>query len=185
MKKNFENLLNLAKEGQVDAQAQLLPLVYDELKKSAQRLMRSENSNHTLQATALLHEAYFKINGASLDLCQNKAHFVGLTVRMMRQILCDHARSKQAEKRGGGQTLLSLNDELAEKSTHQDQLDVLILHDCLEKLAQLDPRQAQLVELRYFGGLELEECADVLQCSLATVKRDWVFARAWMAKELN
>lgn len=170
---------------------QLLPAVYAELRRQAARAMRRENPDHTLQATALVHEAYLRLVDQRRVEWRNRTHFFGVAAHMMRRILVDHARGRQAAKRGGAAQRLALSDAVADAciaGAHQDGgegLDVLALHEALERLAMLDPDQARLVELRYFGGLTIEETADALGVSPATVKREWTIARSWLRRELS
>lgn len=162
----------------------LFPIVYDELHSIASALFKNEfRAAHTLQPTALVHEAYLRLVGDSAGITwQNRAHFFGIAARSMRQILVNHAVARNADKRGGGQTVLALDDAVGYLQTQN--LEILSLHHALERLAELDPRQAQIVELRFFGGLTIEETAEVLDLSTATVKRDWEMARAWLFREL-
>jgi RNA polymerase sigma factor (TIGR02999 family) len=164
----------------------LLPLVYDELHRQAARALRREAAGHTLQATALVHEAYLRLfDQARVDL-HNRAQFFGVAARCMRRILVDHARARRALKRGGGEQQLTLaHAEFAAESAGDAQADVLALHEALERLAGMDPEQGRLVELRYFGGLSIADTAGVLGVSAATVKRDWAVARAWLRRELE
>ena len=177
--------------GDHTAGEQLLPAVYAELRRQAARAMRRENSDHTLQPTALVHEAYLRLVDQRRVEWRSRAHFFGVAAHLMRRILVDHARGRQAAKRGGGAQRLVIADALAEAciagaSPDVDAgLDVLALHEALERLAELDPDQARLVELRYFGGLTIEETADALGVSPATVKREWAIARSWLRRELS
>jgi RNA polymerase sigma-70 factor, ECF subfamily len=158
----------------------LLPEVYAELHRQAERAMRGEGAEHTLQATALVHEAWLRL--ADQHVAWNdRAHFHGVAAQLMRRILVDHARARHAAKRGGGATRVTLSDAPAAEQG----ADVLALHEALERLAALDPDQAHLVELRWFGGLSIEETAKVLGVSPATVKREWAVARAWLRRELE
>jgi RNA polymerase sigma factor (TIGR02999 family) len=170
--------------GALDA---LLPIVYDELRRQAARALRRESPEHTLQATALVHEAYFRLIDQQRVQFQNRAHFFGVCAQLIRRILIDHARARQAEKRGGGQTCLTLGDADAQRDGSADEsaVDVLALHEALERLDALDHRQARIVELRYFGGLSIEETAAALDVAPATVKRDWTMARAFLRRELD
>jgi RNA polymerase sigma factor (TIGR02999 family) len=169
--------------GDPSAGEQLLPAIYDELRRQAGRAMRREASMHTLQATALVHEAYLRLIDQSRVRWQNRAHFFGVAAQVMRRILVDHARGRDAAKRGGGAQRLTLND--ADAVAGESDVDVLDLHEALERLAALDPLQARLVELRYFSGLNIEETAEALDISPATVKREWAVARAWLRRELT
>lgn len=175
----------LIRYGKGDAQAieELLPRVYQELRRLAASYMRKENAEHTLQATALVHEAYFRLIDQKEVQWQNRAHFFGVAAQMMRRILIDHARVKHANKRGGDHTKVSFDEAL--HWSEKDGPDLLAIDAALTKLQQLDERQAKVVELRYFGGLSIEETAEALETSPATVKRDWLLAKAWLARELQ
>jgi RNA polymerase sigma factor (TIGR02999 family) len=162
---------------------QLLPAIYAELHRQAERAMRREASEHTLQPTALVHEAYLRLIDQSRVEWRNRSHFFGVAAQVMRRILVDHARGRLAAKRGGDVQRLTLSDAEAPASA-DDGVDVLALHEALESLAKLDPRQARIVELRYFTGLTIEETAEALEMSPATVKREWSVARAWLRREL-
>jgi RNA polymerase sigma factor (TIGR02999 family) len=165
---------------------ELLRVVYAELHRQADRAMRREGSAHTLQATALVNEAYLRLVDQRRVEWRNRAHFFGVAAQLMRRILVDHARARLAAKRGSGVSMLSLGDVGArEEHGIEADVDVLALHDALEKLAALDPDQARLVELRYFSGLSIEETAEALEVSPATVKREWASARAWLKRELE
>ncbi len=163
----------------------LLPAVYQELKRLAQAYMRRENSQHTLQATALVHEAYLKLIDQHSVQWKNRAHFFGVAAQIMRRILVDHARSKHADKRGGKDVRVAFDEAMHAKKSESVDADLLALDAALERLAAIDPRQAQVVELRYFGGLSIEETAEVLKTSPATVKRDWTMAKAWLHREVK
>src|SRR5918992_1070772 len=171
--------------GDQTAGERLLPAVYAELRRQAARAMRRESSEHTLQATALVHEAYLRLIDQRRVEWRNRAHFFGVAAQMMRRILVDHARARHAAKRGGGVKQLTLGDADAAEQDAQQGLDLLALHEALERLASLDADQARLVELRYFGGLSIEETAEALDVSPATIKREWAIARAWLRRELN
>lgn len=171
--------------GDSGAAEQLLRAIYDELHRQAARAMRREANAHTLQATALVNEAYLRLLDQRRVEWRNRAQFFGIAAQLMRRILVDHARARQAAKRGGGQRALSLAEADGGPAQANDEVDVLALHDALDKLATLDPDQARLVELRYFSGLSIEETADALGVSPATVKREWVIARAWLRRELE
>jgi len=164
----------------------LLPIVYGELRRQAARALRREGGAHSLQATALVHEAYFRLVEQDRVQWQNRAQFFGVAAQILRRILIDHARARRAAKRGGGAVRLTL-EEL--NTPHEgdrvgDALDILALHDALERLGKLDPAQVRLVELRYFAGLTIEETAAALGLSPATVKREWAVARGWLRREL-
>lgn len=164
----------------------LLPAIYSELHRQAERAMRRENPEHTLQATALVHEAYLRLVDQKRAAWKNRAQFFGVAAQVMRRILVDHARERLAAKRGGGAQRLTLGHaDAAAVGSADGGLDVLALHEALEALADLDPQQARLVELRYFSGLNIEETAEALGISPATVKREWAVARAWLKRELS
>jgi RNA polymerase sigma factor (TIGR02999 family) len=160
----------------------LMPLVYDELHRLAHRYLRNERSDHTLQSTALVHEAYLRMVDQKTVHWQNRAHFFGVAAQSIRHILVDHARGHRAAKRGAGAAKLSLDEAIGVPD--RQEIDVLALDESLERLASLDPQQGQIVELRFFGGLSIEETAEVLHISPATVKRDWVMAKAWLYQNL-
>jgi len=162
---------------------EVFPLVYAELRRIAGREMRREKPGRTLQTTALVHEAYLRLlKDASLSF-ENRAHFLGVAARAMREILIEHARARAARKRGGGGVRVTLDDAMA--SLASPSIDVLALEEALQRLARLDQRHARVVELRYFGGMSVEETAAALDLSPATVKRDWTLARAWLYRELG
>ena len=160
----------------------LAPIVYDELRRLAGAYMRRERPGQTLQATALVHEAYMRLAGAGTPW-NDERHFVGIAARSMRQILIERARARGALKRGGVQARVTLDEALV--AGGEQSFDILALDTALEKLAALDPEQARLVELRFFGGLTVEETAEAMSISPATVKRHWAVARAWLARELE
>jgi len=169
--------------GDRQALEKLTPLVYDELRRLAGRYLRQERVGHTLQSTALVHEAYMKLVGQNNVKWQNRAHFFGIAAQMIRRILVDYARARKADKRGSGAEKLSLDEAIALPGG-QD-LDLVALDDALDGLAKIDARQSRLVELRFFAGLTIEETAEVMQMSLATAKRDWVAAKAWLSREVR
>ena len=171
------------RNGNQEALAHMLPLVYDELRRLAKRYLQRERPNHTLQATALVHEAYLRLVDQRLAQWQNRAHFFGVAAQVMRRILVDHARNQQADKRGGGAAKLSLDDAVGLVEARE--VDLVALDDALTTLATLDERQSRIVELRFFGGLTVEEVAEVVGISPATVKRDWSMARAWLYRALQ
>lgn len=171
--------------GDAAAGDQLLPIVYDALHQQAARAMRREAGEHTLQATALVHEAYLRLVDQRRIEWRNRAQFMGVAAEVMRRILVDHARTRLAAKRGGGVQRVTLDERHDEAPASEGAgLDVLDLHEALERLATLDPAQSRLVELRYFGGLSIEETAEIMHVSPATVKREWAIARAWLRREL-
>ena len=160
--------------------------VYDELHRQAARAMRRETPEHTLQATALVSEAYLRLIDQRRVQWRNRAHFFGVAAQLMRRILVDHARGRHAAKRGGGMAQLTLGDDDAASGAPDERgVDVLVLNEVLERLATMDPAQARIVELRYFGGLTIEDTAEALGVSPATVKREWAVARAWLRRELG
>ena len=161
----------------------LLPLVYDELRRLAAAYLRRERPGQTIQATALVHEAYLRLLKDKPDRWQNRAHFCAIAAHSMRQILIERARARGALKRGGVQARVTLDEGLlAADSPH---IDLLALDEALQRLEAIDPEQARLVELRFFGGLTIEEAAEAMNISAATVKRHWTIARAWLARELS
>ena len=160
-----------------------MPVVYSEVRKLARSYLRRERPDHTLQATALVNEAYIRLIDQRDVKWQNRAHFFGIAAQIMRRILVDHARMQKAGKRGSGVTPVVLDDALEVASDQH--LDFVALDDALNALAELDPRQAKIVELRYFGGLSIDETAEVVQLSPATVKREWAGARTWLRRELE
>ena len=162
-----------------------MPLVYDELRRLAASYLRRERPGQTLQATALVNEAYIRLIGEKAHNWQNRTHFLAIAALSMRQILVQRARTRKAVKRGGDPQRITLDEQLLPASPDQGEVDVLALDAALEKLAALNDRQAKIVELRYFGGLSVEEAAEALDISPATVKRDWTLARAWLKKELG
>ncbi len=174
-------LLDL-QHGREGASDRLVPLVYSELHDLAVHYMRNERADHTLQPTALVHEAYLRLVDQRNATWQNRSHFFGIAAQAMRRILVDHARRKRATKRAGGERV-TLDESVAEAP--QRSVDLIALDDALVKLAALDPRQAKVVELRYFGGLDIEQVAESIGISPATVKRDWTFARAFLQREMD
>ena len=157
---------------------ELLPLVYAELRRLAASYLRRERAGHTLQPTALVHEAYLRMIDQTQAHWQNRAHFFGVAAQMMRRILVDHARAQQAEKRGGEFQKLSLDENIDVSGQRADEL--VALDDALERLAEIDPKKSRVVELRFFGGLSVEETAEVLGVSAPTIKREWRMAKAWL-----
>jgi RNA polymerase sigma factor (TIGR02999 family) len=169
--------------GDREAAERLFPLVYDELKRQARIFLNRERKDHTLQPTALVHEAYLRLVDQANLKVENRTHFFGIASRLMRQILVDHARRKNAEKRGGAAQRLSLDD--VEIGPELAAGDVLVLHEALEQLESLDERKAQVVEMRFFGGMKEDEIAEVLGVNEKTVRRDWQFAKLWLYRELS
>ncbi len=176
-------LLEHARGGDQGALEKLIPLVYAELRKIAAGYLRRERVGHTLQATALVHEAYLRLLKDEDLSFQNRAHFFAIAARSMREILVERARARDAAKRGGGRRRITLDEHVG--GVGEQAVDVLALDEALERLARLDEGQARLVELRYFGGLTVEETAAALRVSPATVKRNWAVARAWLYRELT
>ena len=181
--KTVTEVLNELAKGDERALDRLLPVVYRELKRLAAGYLRSERAEHTLQPTALAHEAYLRLVGREEIQWQNRAHFLGVAARAMREILVDHARRRKALKRGGGQALTLYDEALPVAGGRPVAFDDL--DQALVDLARLSERQAKVVELRYFGGLTIEETGEVLGISPVTVKRDWATARAWLYRELT
>lgn len=163
---------------------QLTPLIYEELRSLARYYMHSERGDHTLQATALVNEAYLRLIDLSRMSWRSRAHFFAVAAQLIRHILVDHARSRQALKRGGNLQKLSLDQSLEVSAAEQD-VDLVALDDALEALAQLNPQQSRVVELRYFAGLSIEETAEVLGVSVSTIKRQWALARSWLHTRLS
>jgi RNA polymerase sigma factor (TIGR02999 family) len=182
-REDVTQVLAQMKDGDKRAADRLLPLVYDEFRALARHYLSQERMNHTLQPTALVHEAYMKLVDQTRVDWQGKNHFFAVAAQAMRRILVDHARSRQRDKRGGGRARVAL-DEACALSPQKDE-DVLALDEALEKLASIDPRQAKVVELRFFGGMNVDEVAKALGVSKRTVEGDWTFARAWLARELR
>jgi RNA polymerase sigma factor (TIGR02999 family) len=176
-------LLQEAASGDRAREQELFDAVYSELRRLASFAMRSERSDHTLQPTALVHEAYLRLVGASKLSYEGRRHFYNLAAQTMRNILIDHARAQMAAKRGAGARQVELTETSAVQINQPEQL--LAIHNALDQLKELDPRQAKIVELRYFCGLSVPETASILEVSEKTVKREWSFARAWFEKELR
>jgi len=171
------------REGDREALETLMPLVYAELRRLARHYLQQERSDHTLQSTALVHEAYLRLAGQNSPQWQNRAHFFGIAARVMRQILVEYARGHKAAKRGGGSPCTLALDEALEIQ-QKTNVDVVALDDALDRLSELDPQQSRIVELRFFGGLTIEDTSEVMGISPATVKRDWTSARAWLHREI-
>ena len=170
-------------QGNEEAREALIPVVYNELRRQARRHLRGERPDHTLESAALVNEAYLRLVRHGTPQWQNRAHFFGVATQLMRHILVDHARKRIAAKRGAGAPVLALDPELA--PAQKPGIDLVALDDALSKLTALDSQQGRLIELRFFGGLSIEETAVVLGVSPATVKREWVTARAWLRRELK
>jgi RNA polymerase sigma factor (TIGR02999 family) len=169
--------------GDVSARDALVPLVYDELRRIARRCLASQSSSHTLQPTALVHEAYLRLARRDSFDWQNRAHFFAMAAQMMRQILVDHARKQAASKRGANPVTVVIDESMAVPKAPS--LDLLALDDALQRLALLDPRQSRIVELRFFGGLSIEETSEVVKISPATAKREWATARLWLHQAMS
>jgi RNA polymerase sigma factor (TIGR02999 family) len=183
--RDITRLLREWQDGSAQALERLTPLVYRELHTLASRYLSRERRDHTLQATALVNEAYLKIAGQRADW-QNRAHFFGIAAQLMRRILVDHARRDGRAKRGGGATHLSLEGiDPPSPSLPIDAIDIRALDAALLRLAAFDPSQARMVEMRFFGGMTIEETAEVMGISSATIKREWAVARAWLYRELT
>jgi RNA polymerase sigma factor (TIGR02999 family) len=176
-------LLKAMTSGDENAPEKLLPIIYNDLRRLAGAYLSNERKDHTLQPTALVHEAYIRLVDWENVSWQNRAHFFAVAAQVMRRILVDHARGKKAEKRGGFGQLLSL-DEAVSFAEKKD-VDLVALDDALNELEKSDARQAKIVELRFFGGLTIEETAEALRISPATVKNEWAFAKAWLRLELT
>ena len=176
-------LLELWSQGDQLALEQLVPLVYGELHRLAQRYMADERPGHTLQATALVNEAYVRLAGSAHTNWESRTQFFGVCAQVMRRILVDWARARQAGKRGGNIAILELEDALA--ATAQPGSDLVAIDDALKALAEIDPRKSRVIELRFFGGLSVEQTAAVLKVSVETVHRDWRLARSWLRRELG
>ncbi len=178
----ISRLLRRVREGDAQAMDEMLPLVYDELRRIAAGYLRTQRPGHTLQPTALLNEAYIRMAGSDAQRWNDRTHFFAAAASIMRNILVDHARARQAEKRGGGVTPVPL--ELAHERASEPSSDLIALDDALRALADFDSRKARVLELRYFGGLSVEETAEVLGISVATVGREARFAAAWLKREM-
>jgi RNA polymerase sigma factor (TIGR02999 family) len=176
-------LLLAWRNGDNEALNRLIPMVYDELRRFAHRYMNKRFAGQTLQTTALVNEAYIRLVGQDQVDWQNRTHFFAVCARVMRNLLVDRARSRQADKHGGGARRVSLDD--AAIVLPERQIDLLALDEALDRLAGIDPRKSQIVEMRYFGGMSVEETAEVLAVSPITVKREWLKARAWLYREMD
>jgi len=180
---SISQLLLRWSDGDSLAREKLMPLVYNELRRLARKYLRHERANHTLQPTALVNEAYLRLVDQHSVLWQNRAQFFGLAAKLMRNILVDHARSREAAKRGGQHYSVSVSE--LDRVSKSSEVDLVVLHEALERLAAHDSQKSRIVELRFFGGLTIEETAEVLDISHATVERDWKMARAWLRRELS
>lgn len=178
-----ELLLHWGK-GDANVMEELWPLVYNELRRLAHYQLRRERPNHTLQTTALVHEAYLRLADVKKLKLENRAHFLGVAARLMRWILVDYEKQRRAARRGGGFLRMTLDEGLASAAQTND-VDLLALDEALTRLAELDAQQSQIVELRYFGGLSIEDTSEFLGVSPATVKRSWSSARAWLLREMS
>jgi RNA polymerase sigma-70 factor (ECF subfamily) len=176
-------LLTAWGKGDQNALNELMPIVYGELHRMAQRAWSGQNQGNTLQPTALINEAYLKLAGAESASYQNRSHFFAVACTAMRQILVNHAKSRQTGKRGSGQFVLSLDD--IQPAVNQEAAEVVALHEALERLQAIDERKSKVVEMRYFGGLSIEETAEALGISVITVNRDWRLARTWLIREMS
>ena len=182
-RQNVSDLLATADRSGVQEPAALVPLVYDELRAIAAQYMREERPDHTLQPTAVVHEAYLRLVDESRVNYQGRTHFRVVCAKVMRRVLIDYARSRNREKRGGGDKPLAL--DTMHVPLELGDVDAVEMHEALERLASLDPRQAQVVELRYFGGLSVDEVAETLHISKRSVEGDWTHAKAWLRAELS
>ncbi len=183
---DITRLLQEWQDGSAQALDRLIPLVYSELHTLASRYLSRERSDHTLQPTALVNEAYLKLVGQRAVDWQNRSHFFGIAAQLMRRIIVDHARHDGRFKRGGGVAKISIDDaDPAAPAAAVDPADAFVLDQALTRLEALDPQQGRIVELRYFGGLTIEETAAVMRLSTGTIKRDWVVARAWLYREMT
>jgi RNA polymerase sigma factor (TIGR02999 family) len=180
---NITELLVGYGRGDKEALDRLMPIVYEELRRQAARYLRREQAGHTLQTTALIHEAYVRLVDQRNVQWQNRAHFFGIAAQLMRRILVDHARTKKRAKRGGSDIRVSLTE--ATVAVKGQDLDVVAVDEALQRLAAIDEQQSRVVELRFFSGLTVEETAEVMGISPATVKRDWSMAKAWLHRELS
>ena len=183
MAKDVTVLLDQINKGDSSAPEELLPLVYDELRKVAGGYLKNERPDHTLQATALVHEAYLRLVDWQNTSWQNRAHFFAVAAQIMRNILVDHARKKKAEIHGGNLQKLALDEAIS--FSQEKEVDLVDLDDALQELAKLDERQSKIVELRFFAGLTIEETAHAIGVSTMTVSREWNFAKAWLYRRLN
>lgn len=183
MPRDVTLLLDQINKGDSKAPEELLSLVYDELRKLASGYLKNERQDHTLQATALVHEAYIRLVDWENVSWQNRSHFFAVSAQVMRNILVDHARKKKAEIHGGNLQKLAIDEAIS--FSKQTEIDLVDLDDALMELTELDPRQAKIVELRFFAGLTIEETAHALDVSRMTVSRDWNFAKAWLYRRLN
>jgi len=177
------DLLNNWRQGDGAALDKLIPLVYQDLRRIAARQLRQERPNHTLQPTALVHEMFLKLVDQDRIQWQNRAQFFGIAAQLIRRVLVDYVRTRNAEKRGGGAVTIALDDVAAEGGGRE--IDLIRLDEALQSLAATDEQQSRVVEIRFFGGLSIEETAEVLGISTSTVKRDWIAAKAWLYREMS
>jgi RNA polymerase sigma factor (TIGR02999 family) len=180
---DLTGLLIQWRQGDKSALDRLTPLVYDAIRRLAHRYVQREREGHTLQTTALVNEAYLRLAGSQNIPWQNRSHFFAVTAQVMRRILIDHARRRHYVKHGGGAQQVALDEAVA--MSHERAAELVALDEALDELAQLDPRKSRVVELRYFGGLSLEETAEVLEVSPMTVRRDWRAAKAWLYRRMR
>ena len=183
--KQIKEILMQRGTGDPKAIEALFPLVYNELRRLARYHLRLQRPNHTLQTTALVHEAYLRLAQEKSIPVQNQAHFFGIAAQLMRWILVDYERKRRAAKRGLGNTRITLNPSMVSAGPERPDVDLLALDEALDRLAKLDPQQSQIIELRYFGGLSIEDTSHYLGISPATVKRSWSSARAWLLREMD
>ena len=181
----ISELLQAWSNGESGAADEIMPLVYGELRRQARRYLRRERANHTLQSTALVHEAYIRLVGQRDVTWQNRAHFFGIAAEMMRRILVNYALRAACEKRGGEAVTIAIDGGTLQIADRSADVNLIELDEALDRLAELDARQARVVELKYFGGLSIAETAEVLGVSNATVKREWNIARTWLRAELS
>lgn len=181
---SITRMLNEWSNGDPNVLDNLMPLIYDELRRQANSYLRHENPNHTLQATALIHETYLRLIDQREAHFNSRSHFFAIAANMMRRILVDHARTKHRDKRGGNAETLPL-DEAINVAQKESGVDLVALDQALNRLEEMDERQARVVELRYFSGLSLEETAEALKISRTTVAQDWALAKAWLYRELS
>jgi RNA polymerase sigma factor (TIGR02999 family) len=182
-RQSVTGLLLQWRDGRKEALDRLVPIVYSELKRLARTRLRGEQEGHSLQATALVHEVYLRLVDVDRMTLENRAHFFAVASRLMRQVLVDHARRRDADKRGGDVTIVSLAD--AFPAGPETTVDILALDEALDALTTLDPRLCRVVELKFFGGLTIEETAAALEVSRATVERDWAVAKAWLYARMS
>lgn len=181
---DISELLAACNSGDKEAWDRLIPVVYDELRGQARRHLRRERDNHTLRTTALVHETYIKLADQRFFNWENRAHFFWLASEIMRRVLVDYARGRNREKRGGEYEIVSMDSKF-QIAIDSSNINLLELDSALNRLAEIDPQQAKVVEIRYFGGCSIEETAEILGVSIATVKRDWATAKAWLHHELH